>query len=155
MTYEYLTAAIKPKYNLKESQDWISDRLLIANVVIKEPSVLNHESSDTQVNPDVAIDVFNFILYVYLYITGCFVTPKSSTRVTTGQGFSTLIYHNDNRNGYLKYTLLWLKLHFRSCTFYQAKWFLLSDLRSLCLMVQCRWRFSKNQKNFILRLSNL
>jgi hypothetical protein len=57
MAYEYLASAIKPKYQLKETIDWVIDRLLIASVVLKDPSVLDRDNTDSQVNPDVAIDV--------------------------------------------------------------------------------------------------
>ena len=57
MTYEYLTSAIKPKYQLKETMDWVVDRLLIASVVMKDPSVLSGDQDGSQVNPDIAIDV--------------------------------------------------------------------------------------------------
>jgi hypothetical protein len=62
MTYEYLTSALKPKYQLKESVDWVVDRLLIASVVMREPSVLSENRDAPPVNPDIAIDVLYHFL---------------------------------------------------------------------------------------------
>lgn len=91
MTYEYLTSAIKPKYQLKETMDWVVDRLLIASVVMKDPSVLSGDQ-ESQVNPDVAIDVHRHYSFRTLIFLGRIISfePRTFRPVSKGIFLSLL-----------------------------------------------------------------